>query len=822
MTNLRSGLAEQLARKVDAHGLVIWNDDAEEYLDVAETMCPPDTRFESFNGSWYELRRRIDDAIGGDQPPRLLIYIPAKAPTEDPIAEVRAMGSRFTLRLATLINQSLTGELTQTRIDELARTTTTLTGAEQALSADESADARLISALGTTDSTAMLIALLLGTRDDEIQRAAAEDIAAEFIKQMVGVHITAATPRQEALFTGLLLNDIALQLGGAPHGDLTTATPQASAKQRERSRVVLRQLLATPHGRQTYKSLAATTDQRLDITRTLAWDDRFDALPGTPNIEQLALDRAVQMYRESHAQSAATLAEKRLNTSPFVDEETEWAPRWRVLAALATLKDTIDTNPVTPGSVPTQLKWYTEHGYAVDRAHRNLELARTTLGKLGELDDLLNQARDHYDAWLTKLLNTFIDAALRDGIDPGDIMRQGEIHDRLVAGHERVAYLWVDALRYELAHDLLSALRNLPATIQFLPAVAAAPTITPIGMASLLPAAAQTMQVNVENDAIVAALGTQTVKTVADRISHLRRRHGTVVDLDLNDATNKSEQSLHQSIHDASLIVVRSQEVDAAGESGMLAAAWTTFSAVNQLLATVITRLASAGIRRFVLTADHGFIALSQGIGAHRIVDPPRGAIGVLKRRCFVGHGGVPQTATARLPLSSCGVTSQSEITVPRGLAVFRAGGATQFFHGGLSPQELIVPVIIIDLDQPPQANAETVRLSLAGDRIVTGVFAITLEFDPSLFADTLTVRPVASRHGTPIARPVSGDGVDPASGTVTLSGTRPSVVTFQVTVNLAKGDKIDLQALDAATGRTIARQTTPVAAAVIVEDELD
>lgn len=47
-------------------------------------------------------------------------------------------------------------------------------------------------------------------------------------------------------------------------------------------------------------------------------------------------------------------------------------------------------------------------------------------------------------------------------------------------------------------------------------------------------------------------------------------------------------------------------------------------------------------------------------------------------------------------------------------------------------------------------------------------------------------------------------------------------MVTFQVTANLAKGDKIDLQALDAATGRRVAKQTVSVAAPVIVEDDLD
>jgi hypothetical protein len=705
---------------------------------------------------------------------------------------------------------------------DATRTTSSLTGAEQALSADDSADARLISALGTTDSTTMLVLLLLGTRDEEIAAAAVDEVALELINQMVGVQIPSTANRTDALFAGLLLNDIAAVLGGPPTGPLATATPTASAKQRDRSRLVLRQLLANAEGKKCYRSLAAMADQSLDIANALEWDDRLHDLPGTQSIEQLALQGAIQRLRSGDRASAASTAELRLEVSPFVVEVGEWAPRWRVLQALATLEDLIDAAPITAGSAASQLKWYAERGYQVDRAHRTLELVRTTIGALGELDELLNQARDRYDAWLDKLLNAFVEVVTHEGVDPGDILRQGEIHDRLVTNFGPTAYIWVDALRYELAVDLVGALSNLHGKIELLPAIAAAPTITPVGMASLLPGAAETMQVNANKDSITVSVGSQEVRTVADRLSHLRVRHGAVVDLDLNDATNKSEQSLHRSIQNASLIVVRSQEVDAAGETGMLAAAWTTFTAVNQLLATVITRLASAGIRRFVLTADHGFIALSQGIGAHRVVDPPSGAVGVLKRRCFVGHGGVPQAATAKLPLSACGVTSGSEITVPRGLAVFRAGGARQFFHGGLSPQELVVPVIVIDLEEPPAPSGDTVRLGLAGDRIVTGVFAITLEFDPSLFADDVVVRPTASRSGRPIARPVSGDGVDIVSGTVTLSGTHTSVVTFQVTKNLAAGDTVDLQALDAATGRTLARQSVQVAAAVIVEDELD
>jgi hypothetical protein len=297
-----------------------------------------------------------------------------------------------------------------------------------------------------------------------------------------------------------------------------------------------------------------------------------------------------------------------------------------------------------------------------------------------------------------------------------------------------------------------------------------------------------------------------------------------VADLDLNDASQKGERALGNAIDGAGLVLVRSQEVDAAGESGLLSVAWSHFDTVINLLASVIARLGQAGVERVVISADHGFIALGQDLGSQRVVDPPGGAVGTLKRRVFIGRGGTPSPTTVRVPLAACGVTSDLDLIVPRGLAVFRAGGGRQFFHGGLSPQELLVPVIMVDLVQVPEPQKLQVSVQVAGGRITTGVFAATLSFHGDLFTDRVAVRVVAAGAGSgqPVARVVSGDGYDAETGTVTVGAERPSVLTFQVTANLSAGTEVDLQVLDARTGRKVAAALVPIAALIVVEDELD
>src|SRR5215211_9497298 len=100
MTAMRDHLAADLAKRVSQKGVVVWQDAEREYTDVAAALCPSDTRFVSYEGSWYALRREVEPLLAGDVPPKLLIYAPARPPREDPLEELRTAGSSYTRRLS--------------------------------------------------------------------------------------------------------------------------------------------------------------------------------------------------------------------------------------------------------------------------------------------------------------------------------------------------------------------------------------------------------------------------------------------------------------------------------------------------------------------------------------------------------------------------------------------------------------------------------------------------------------------------------------------------------------------------------------------------
>jgi hypothetical protein len=825
VNRLRDHLTRQLAKKIQAHGLVIWEDDGGEYRDVASTVAPDGVRFEAFDGSWYELRHRIEDTLAGDRPTALVVYGPAP-PDDDPLAETRAAGAEFTRKLSTLVRQALTGQLTEGRISEIARKARTLAEAEAAVAGDSNADVRLISLFGTSDTTRMFTMVLTGEADSRLDEATAWPAVSDLSRDAVGASVEGSGDRlRDALFRHLLLTE----LGLAGAGELPTALahawqPGCSARQRTAVEVLDR-LRGTREGMRVYRRLASDADEALSLSVTLPWQPGIDTVVGTEATERTAFTEATRLLDTGNVDAARSIAEGRLANSPWAaDPTTGWGPRWRAVDTVAYLRSQIHGAPL-PSTPAGMLSWYAEQGWKVDRAHRRLELARTELGVFGELEQALTAARAAYDEWLDALLTRFTSSLADGALDPGQLVRQGDVHQRFVAAGPpaRTAYVWVDALRYELGVELVEALRPVAEGLTIEPAVAAAPTITPVGMANLLPDAASMLRVGLDGDQISVTVGATTVKDVPARRNLLRARHGSVADLDLNDAAQKGEKALANAIGNADLVLLRSQEVDAAGESGLLSVAWSHFETVINLLASVVARLAQAGVERVVISADHGFIALGQDLGSQRVVDVPAGAAGTTKRRVFVGRGGVPNPATVRVPLAACGVTSDLDIVVPRGLAVFKAGGGRQFFHGGLSPQELVIPVIVVDLAKAPEPQKLQVSVHVAGDRITTGVFAAALSFSGDLFTDRLTVRVVAAEPaGQPVARVVSGDGYEPESGAITVSTGRPSVLTFQVTANLATGDDVDLQVLDARTGRKLAASTVAVSAHILVEDSLD
>jgi hypothetical protein len=347
-------------------------------------------------------------------------------------------------------------------------------------------------------------------------------------------------------------------------------------------------------------------------------------------------------------------------------------------------------------------------------------------------------------------------------------------------------------------------------------------------MANLMPGAELGLKLQLSaKDGLEVYIEGLPVKGVPDRVALLRAAHGKVADFLLNEIFDYGENDLRERIGDARLILVRSQEIDEALESDKTAAAWSYIKGIQSLLTRGMARLAAAGVSRFVIASDHGFLILSRALGPSWLIDPPGGR-GELHRRCWIGKGGVAGPSTLRVALADLGVHSDLDLVVPRGLAIFSTGGARRFFHGGLSPQEIFIPVIEVRVRAAVVPGRPKVKVQVVSNKVTTGVFSAVLTFEPDLFTPELRVRLVVrNQAGEDVARVVAGDSYDEAAGMVTLRGATPQggpqVVMFRVTSRLHKGDRITLEAYDVDTDRPVAKsQVAEVPVDVRTGDELD
>ena len=825
MSRLREYLQNLLTRKVETYGLVVWDDPHLEYEAVARELCPPDTRFERWEGSWYRLRRTIEPLISGLKPPRLIVYLPVETPPreEDPLAEAREAGTVFKLRLATLIKEALGKVLTAGRIEELTAAKT-FQEAEAALSAGEGTGTRLPVVLGTTDPLQLCLRILADPTDGLIS---AEGLWEE--ARRVLAHAFGGSPSGEGdllryrVFRHLVSLELEHALGSLPP-ELAQLRGKASREQRARASELLRVWRRDIDRLPSYRELALRLEQDFDLLQHLHWADRLAELDTIPAIEHLALKEALRLLELGDAARAAELGRKRLRSiwvRGSVEEAATWGPRWRAVTSVAELLLALaETGVPRTVDVDGFLRWYAKNGWRVDQLHRHMEMALTELAVLGDLDTAVARARGDYERWLEELLDRFTTAIEREGLDTR-LTRQWSVHkERLAKSDAITAYILVDALRYELGKELDQGLQKMNVSVELVPAVASVPTVTSVGMASLLPGAEFGIRLDLSGSKLAVTVNGVPVRNVADRVALLRRSHGELVELSLSEVLEFGEKELRERIGSSQVVLVRSQEIDDAFESDH-AAAWRYVREIRTLIERAIARLTAAGVGRFVLAADHGFLILSRQLDQSRVVDSPGGE-GHLRRRFWLGRGGTAPPSTIRLPLAQVGMGGELDLIVPRGLAIFGAAGARRFLHGGLSPQELLVPVIEAHARgaQPPAVAGVQVRI--AGDRIATGVFSASLSLQPGLFTSELRVRLVArNRAGAEVARAVGGD-IEEVTGTFVLSADpQPAIVTFRVTSPLRKGDRVTLTVYDANDDRVLATAAAQVVTDVGVDDEV-
>ena len=423
--------------------------------------------------------------------------------------------------------------------------------------------------------------------------------------------------------------------------------------------------------------------------------------------------------------------------------------------------------------------------FRLDQAQRRLEAWVANLDDEPE-ERPLGIVRGVYEDACRAMCDGFTRALISAKWIISPSLHQTRIYSEVVSGQPKpVAYFVVDAMRYEMGVELSERLpKSVEVSVR--PAICAFPSITPIGMAALQPGASSSFSVVEQAGTVGAKIDDAFLPDLTARKKFAASRVPKLADIALDELLSLQPSRLAKKIEGAQVIIVRSQEIDHAGERGFTFQARQVMDTVIDNLARAIRKLAAAGVEHCVLTADHGHLFFPSDRDESMRIDPPGGDEIDLHRRCWIGRGGATPAGCVRVAASALGYESDLDFVFPTGSGVFKAGGDLAFHHGGPSLQEMVIPVVTVRMKarKTERSSAGLVTATGLPNAVTNRIFSLTIQLDEknlSLFTNELVVRPLlisAGKQVGGVGMAIDGD-FDRATGCVKLQASKPVTVAF-------------------------------------------
>jgi hypothetical protein len=818
MHPLHEYVAKQLAERLKSKKLVVWYDERSEFAPfIGEVRGGPRTGYEpaavsvsgvtarlaEYSGSMFELRAAVEPRVSGDTPEAVLIYLPGcdRDRRASVLMELEKAGECYEPQLKRLARNVLRERYTDGVIDEmLAPERVTYEDLARASSDSSSTEPPSIlkSIFHDAAGNDGLLAswLVSDARDGETAEKEATRELAKLVQSRLGLDLP-----QDAGLAKLRAIAIRYVLTGEFKTDLRCPPPAsldgvASPKTKEQESAVrdLARRLRTSWP-DKYPDLADRVEHEFGLANAGIPGEALGSIDTFRFEERALIDHCGMLIIEQRFDDAIRLVSEREH-SFWLDRDVSRKAQWEAARRMAELGSVARSVHAAiskaEGDANAWIEAYAaadrgEGGgwYRLDQAQRRLEAWIANLEDEPE-ERPLAVVRRSYDDACRMMAEGFSRALAQANWNVSRPLHQTRIYSDVLAGCPKPAgYFLIDAMRFEMGIELLE---RLPKTsdVTIRPVVGSLPSITPIGMAALQPGASGSFAVVEQGGKLGAKIEESFLPDLAARKKFAAARVPKLVDISLDELLSLQPSKLSKRIEGAQVVVVRSQEIDHAGEAGFTFQARQVMDTVIDNIARAIRKLATAGVEHCVVAADHGHLFLPSDRDESMRIDAPGGNTLELHRRCWIGRGGATPPGCVRVPATALGYASDLEFVFPTGPAVFKAGGDLAFHHGGTSLQELVIPVLTVRTKMGPSSRAAPSPIAVSGSpsAVTNRIFSITLQLggqNLALFSNALVVRPLLMSSG----RQVGSVGMaidaelDRATGCVTLPATAPVTVAF-------------------------------------------
>lgn len=709
--------------------VVIWNDpDAEFAEEIAALELPGVTCLSDTDGDRFYLKRAVNELAAGE---RLLVYRTGGAGgSADWLADVCAYAPSFSADAASVMLDELGAHDAPEMRSALLRFSPYLRRRGAARRVRE-----LAASLRTPNDLAVAVmAAALGTRAP----ASADRVMLSYVTSAQSEGAGAAFARLERpgaadAFRQMLRDCLGFDGDAEKDGELATHVLLASLNGRADD--------ATPQERRAYdlvrqwEQLAMTGDG----ARRGLWDaaraaeaaghlgKRLCALPSEelagagpfPLVDEILVRRlADELVNEGDNEEVTHLVGLR---RPGVWGERFSACYEALLAALE-MRRFQDAHREGFARATAREVWdaYVADWHQMDRSYRRFHEAYTTLRLEGSpceeaVYGLSERLEGVYRRWFLRELSAAWESAAA-----GELGRSGRVAnvpqqtgfylsqvDGLLGKSRRMWVVISDALRFEVGAELAERLeRETQGRVDLSSMQAVFPSITKCGMAALLPHTTYRLgeAATAPGSALTVTVGGRPARSTEEREevvrSFLEAYHPDVrgTALQASSFLKLGREGRRTAVGDASLVYLYHNRIDAVGdeattEDDVFRACEETVTELSALVGLLVREFRATDV---VVTADHGFTYTYEPLSETDKVSlcEVDGPVVESGKRYVVGHPGM--RSDALLPVSLADVSDGALCGLaPRELIrVRRAGGGENYVHGGISLQELCVPVL--------------------------------------------------------------------------------------------------------------------------------
>lgn len=346
---------------------------------------------------------------------------------------------------------------------------------------------------------------------------------------------------------------------------------------------------------------------------------------------------------------------------------------------------------------------YTNKLYLMDSYYRKFQMAyQKSLGNSNIiLDDLfkftVDRAEGIYKNWfLEKLLTNWTNVSAKEFEDYGrlsEVKYQMDFYRQNVEPSNTKTYVIIsDAMRYEVARELFVDLKKtMQCDIEIDDMVGVFPTITPFGMAALLPN--NGLEVEFKNDRLKVLIDGQSTD-MSYRENILKNKSKNSVVLKYEELIHMKREERQNQVKGMDVIYIYHDQIDSAShisDSEVFYACDKTIDELKNLVKILVNEFSAVNI---MITSDHGFLYTYEEFTEVDKLSKENfeGVVDYGRRYAIANKNYKPNYM---MPIKFLDGNSNLRAYAPKqNIRIKKRGGGVNFVHGGNSLQEIVIPLI--------------------------------------------------------------------------------------------------------------------------------